>query len=481
MSAPLVRLAAPLGIATLLACEVGTDEPQPLTDPIPAKIAKSDFVVAVQPFVRAPRTTDPVKPLTTNDAYARIQYLLPIPDESGRLAFNDVRGPLYITNASGKPPSAYLDLRREDLDFYSDAFPNESGLLGFAFHPEFAAQGALGYGKFYTGFSAGPDSGSADYLDERGGNQESVIREWTAADPAASVFRGTSREIFRVGQFAPNHNIGTIAFNPAAKKGSADYGLLYICLGDGGGANDPERNGQNLTTPLAAILRIDPLGGSDERAYGIPPDNPFVSRADAASEIWAYGLRHPQQFSWDGDGRMFIADIGQDQVEEINLGVAGGNYGWRLREGTFATAFGVAAAGIGSVYSRPAQDEQPFVYPVAQYDHDEGYAIGSGFVYQGKAIAALRGKYVFADVARGRVFIMDTDDLVPGRPALIENLRLAFNGRERELLDVAGFANTYHGGLRADLRLGIDAAGELYLLTKGDGWIRKLVPMAAAR
>ena len=282
------------------------------------------------------------------------------------------------------------------------------------------------------------------------------------------------RELLRVPQFAPTHNVGTLAFNPTAAEGTPDYGMLYICLGDGGGANDPHENGQDPSTLLAAIIRIDPLGGEGDAAYGIPADNPFADGVDAAPEVWAYGLRHAQHFSWGPDGRMYINDIGQDQVEEVNLGVPGGNYGWRIREGMFATAYGRGTMRLGQVYALPEEDG-PYVYPVAQYDHGEGYAIGGGYAYGGEAVPALRGKYVFADITRGRLFLIDTDGLEPGNPAPIEELRLLFDGEERDLIDVAGFANTYHGGVRADLRLGIDAAGEIYLLTKGDGWIRKLV------
>ena len=477
------RLAfALVGVAIALCC--GAAAPQPLADPIPEEIRKGELAVAVEPFVRAPPSIDPAKPPTTNDAYARIQYLLPIPDGSGRLAFNDVRGQLYITDATGRAPAMYLDLRRQDLDFHNDAFPNEAGLLGFAFHPQFATEGEPGYGKFYVGFSAGPDSGIAAYQDKRGEMQESVVREFTAVDPAANAFRGTSREVLRIGQFEPTHNVGTLAFNPTAQPGTPDYGMLYICFGDGGGRFDPERNGQNLATPLGAILRIDPLPGEergdDGRGYGIPADNPFVSTPGAAPEIWAYGLRHAQQFSWDVDGRMFIGDIGQDHIDEVNLGVAGGNYGWPLREGTFATAFGVDVAQTGPVFERPA-DPQPFIYPVAEYDHDEGFAIGGGFVYRGADIPELQGRYLFTDIARGRLFAIETHDLAPGRPAPIEEVRLLFDGEERDLVDVAGFRNTYHGPEfpRVDLRLGIDQRGELYLLTKGDGWIRKIVPAAS--
>ena len=476
-------------IVTACTAASAQQAPQPVADPVPEPITKGDIVVAAVPFLQAPMTSDSAKPVGTNDAHARLQYMKPIPDGSGRLAFIDVRGILYVAGAEGGPPNVYLDLRSQQSGFYNSAFPNESGLLGFAFHPEFAQRGKPGYGKVYTAYSAAPADGAANVPEAArplvtylSGKQESVIQEWTAADPAANVFAGTSREILRVSQFAPTHNVGTIAFNPFAAEGTADYGLLYACLGDGGGANDPHENGQNPATLLATIIRIDPLPGGTvpaadaERAYGIPPDNPFVDDAQAAPEVWAYGLRHPQHFSWAEDGRLFINDIGQDQVEEINLGIAGGNYGWRLREGMFATAYGRGAPAIGQVYSRPA-DEPAYVYPVAQYDHGEGYAIGSGYAYRGSAIPALRGKYVFADITLGRVFYIDTADLRPGEPAPIKELRLTFDGEERDLLDVAGFKNTYHGGLRADLRLGIDGAGELYLLTKGDGWIRKLVPL----
>ena len=186
----------------------------------------------------------------TNDAYARIQYLMPIPDGSGRLVFNDLRGFLYVTDASGREPAVYLDLNDQDVGFYNAQYPNETGLLGFAFHPQFGDEGKPGYGKFYTAFTAVP-AGFGSNIDDAalkqlmfyvsGQDQEDVIREWTAADPGADVFDGTSREIFRNAQFAATHNMGTIAFNPNASEDSSDFGLLYASIGDGGSANDPAR------------------------------------------------------------------------------------------------------------------------------------------------------------------------------------------------------------------------------------------------
>lgn len=451
----------------------------PLDDPLPDPIRKGDLVVAATGFVRAPATADSAADAMTNDAYARIQYLAPLGDGSGRLVLNDLRGLLYLTDESGAAPTTYLDVRTRDVGFDDSMFPNETGLVGVAFHPQFAAAGTPGFAKFYTAYSARSDSGRADYLDDDAGSHESVIREWTADNPGANVFSGTSREVFRIGQFAPNHNVGTIAFNPTAAPGSPDYGILYASLGDAGSAYDPRDFGQSLAAPHGAIIRIDPLAGGDDRGYGVPADNPFAGEAGVAPEIWAYGLRHAQQFSWDADGRMFMGDIGQNSVEEINLGVPGANYGWRLREGTFATGYAVGPGRPGRLYPRPAQDEHPFVYPVAQYDHDEGYAVGGGFVYRGRAIPALQGKYVFTDFPRGRVLYIDADTLVPGQPAEIRELRLVIDGRERDLVEVAGVPNTYAPGDRADARLGIDSAGELYLLTKSDGWVRKLEPAPA--
>ena len=457
----------------------------PVDDPLP-DIPKSELTVAAIPFLRAPETFDPARPQGTNDPRTRIQYLQSVPGFPGRLAFNDTRGVLYLTNTDARRPVVYLDLREQGISLYSSALPNESGFMGFAFHPQFAEAGKPGHGKLYTAFTASAGSGEPDYADEAGLTQASVVREWTATAPGAWRFAGTSRELLRVGEFAANHNVGTIAFNPAAEEGDADFGMLYIGFGDGGSAHDPRDYGQDRTVPLGAIARIDPLATEDGASYGIPADNPFVAAENVAPEIWAFGLRHPQQFSWDADGRMFVSDIGQDQIEEVNLGAAGANYGWRLREGTFATGRGVGRT-LGPVYPRPAEDEQPFVYPIAQYDHDDGFAIGGGFVYRGANMPGLRGKYLFTDFPRGRLFAIDADDLpvepdseAPHQGAPIEELRFAFDGIERELTAEAGFPNTYRpGSLRVDARLSVDANGELYLLTKGDGWIRRLVANAA--
>lgn len=469
------------------------EEATPLKNPIPGKIQPGDILVKAIPFVQLPRTQDshdraimqegiPI-PLISSKAYARLQYLLPLRDGSGRLAISDLRGILYITDSKGERVSTYLDLRKDAKDFAADVFPNEAGLLGFAFHPDFGRKGTPGYGKLYTSYSATAGSGPAAYLEASTLSHKSVIREWSATDSSANTFDGTSREIFRAGQWAQSHNIATLSFNPFAAPGSSDHGLLFIAMGDGGSGYDPHNHGQSLADPLGAILRIDPLtidgdgDGEGSKPYSIPKDNPFVGHKNVATEIWAYGLRHPQQFSFDIDGRMFINDIGQNHVEEVNIGKPGANYGWRIREGTFATGYDVGLGLSGWVFAQPASNPS-FVDPVAEYDHDEGNAIGSGFVYRGQNIPALQGKYVAADIVYGRIFYFDVQSLQPGRLAEWKELRIHIKGSEQTLLKSAGYANSYvKEMLRADLRMGIDDAGELYLLTKGDGWVRKLTAM----
>ena len=447
----------------------------PLTDPIPEKIQKGEIVVGVVDRFQLPRTEDPPGSRgNPTNAFARLQYLKSVGD--GRLAICDLRGQLYLANPKDGSARLYLDHSAFPISFDASMMPNETGFLGFAFHPEFTESGKAGFGKFYTAISTISGSGEADYLKDDAGSHESVIVEWTTDDPSADSFEGAYREVFRIGQFAPNHSIGTLSFKPSAKPGTADYGILYVGLGDGGAAFDPKDYGQSLESPHGAILRINPLQRSGDRAYGIPPDNPFLGRADVAPEIWAYGLRHPQHFSWDKSGRMFICDIGQNQIEEVNVGVPGANYGWRLREGTFSTGSGVPGLSVGPVYQIPLQESEDFTDPVAQYDHDEGRAIGSGFVYEGTALKPLIGKFVFADIVLGRLFFVETTDLQPGKPAEIRELRLVIEGKEQALLEVVGYSNTYRPGPRADLRMGVDDAGELYLLTKGDGRVRQLVP-----
>lgn len=453
--------------------------PQALANPIPTAITQSDIVVDAVTWITSPATEDPVEGGATNAAPARVHTFVETPEENSRFFYTDERGIIYQINDEDQP-QVFLDLRTREVALYSASLPNESGLLGLAFHPQFAVEEAPGYGKFYTPFTSDSDSGQADFIEANDSVHESVIVEWTMEDHSSATFSGSYREVIRVGEFAPNHNIGTIGFNPWSTNDSADFGILYASFGDGGSRMDPRDHGQNRSTPLGTIIRVDPLGGGDDEKYGIPSDNPFVGSTSALNEIYAFGFRHPQHFSWDNDGRMFAIDIGQDQIEEVNIVVPGGNFGWRLREGRFNTAFGVDTDDTpGSVYALDSLSDG-MVYPVAQYDHDEGHAISSGYVYRGTAIPELVGKYVFTELVRGRLFYIETEDLSAGDEAQIFEIEIRFDGEVSAIADIAGMFNTY--GVtprRVDLRLAVDKNNELYLLTKGDGKIRRLRPIAS--
>ena len=244
--------------------------------------------------------------------------------------------------------------------------------------------------------------------------------------------------------------------------------MLYLALGDGGNfpSGDLDRAGQNPASALGKILRIDPLQDG-QHTYSVPGDNPFVGDRSFLPEIWALGFRHPQRFSWDDDGTMLIADIGENAVEEINIGQAGGNYGWREREGTFTVD------DSGRVYELPPFDGSfDFLYPAAQYDHGEGRAITGGFVYHGSEVPDLAGRYVFGDIVNGRIFHVDASDLENGRETEIEELVLLRDDAPVTLLDVVDAPRT-------DLRFGQDENGEIYITTKQDGMIRTFAPADA--
>lgn len=417
-------------------------------------------------------------PATGSAPSTGAQQLQPLGDGSGRLFINDTRGVLYVTDAAGGTPTPYLDLRTAGIGFSNAANRIQTGLMSFAFHPNFNKNpGEPGYRTFYTIDTTEPSAGTPTW----GGtgpvvSHHDVVREWTVADPAAATANVTGmREVLRVAQPLTDHGPGTIAFNSSAGRDSPDYGKLYIGLGDGGGVNDPFKNAQDLTSPFGKILRIDPADpdGAGPLAYGVPTDNPFVGESGARGEVWASGLRNPQHFSWSEDGRMFIADIGQAQIEEVNLGQAGANYGWPLREGSFARGQGADL----NIYDTPPNPGL-YVDPIAQYDHEEIMrdgistlaSIDNAFLYEGSLVRELVGKVLLGDLVSGRLFYFDPLD-----PAgLLQELSLTLNGLPTSFRDLEGYGRND----RVDLRMGVDQAGEIYLLTKGDGDIYRLVSAA---
>ena len=256
----------------------------------------------------------------------------------------------------------------------------------------------------------------------------------------------------RVDQPQPNHNGGGLDIGPDRR--------LYISFGDGGSGDDQGEghgdtgNGQNPGSVLGAILRIDPSGSNSANGqYGIPEDNPFVGQPGFIDEIYAYGFRNPFRFSFDrATGHLYVGDVGQHDIEEIDVARAGGNYGWNHKEGSFF--FDPNGNGSGFVTDVDPGVPPGLIDPIAEYDHDEGIAVIGGFVYRGTRNPILRGRYVFGDFSRtfgdGRLFYL----LRKNWPRLnrIEEMRVAGGGLNMALL---GF--------------GEDARGELYVLANGTG------------
>lgn len=425
-----------------------------IKNPIPAAIRESGLVVQLKQVAQIPPSSDQ-QPVT------RINKLTYIPGTQRRFVV-DLRGKLYELRDK---PAVYLDLKSLLPNFIDD--PGlATGFGSVAFDPEFRKNGL-----FYTTHTEKPGSAKADfgYADSIKVTVQWVLTQWKADNPSAATFKGTSRELLRVNMVSGIHGLQEVTFNPQSQPGSADYRLLYLSVGDGGSAE----NGfpfleHSLTRIWGTIIRIDPAGmNSTNGHYGIPSSNPFAhARPDTVREIYAYGFRNPHRITWLADGRMLATNIGQAQLEEINVIHPGADYGWPVREGTFAVA---SYQDINDVVPLPADDSAyHYTYPVAQYDHDEGKAISGGFDYTNSAIPLLDGKYLFGDIPTGRLFYVNVSDLMEGKEAPVYTWHVSLNGNEQPLDSICG-------DKRVDLRLGKDENGDLYILTKPDGKIYQLM------
>ena len=445
-----------------------------LTDPIPTKIKSSGRALVLEPVAQAPATR-------AEPPVARINKMDVLPGTGAiaeRMFVHDLQGILYEVKDGQFHP--YFNLRERESNFI-DKPGLGTGFGSFAFHPEFYDNGLL-----YTTHTeppgtapAGPHPADYAFDDSIDVTLQWVLTEWKTDAPAATTFSGESRELLRVNMVTGIHGMQELTFNPTvspgdASPGSNDYGLLYLSIGDGGAtlSGHPELC-QDLSRPWGTILRIDPQGNNSANGrYGIPPNNPYAQDGDhqTLGEIFAYGFRNPHRISWDtgGEHTMLISGIGQKNAEELNQGVAGANYGWPQREGTFLID---ERGDISLPYPLPPNDDQlGFTYPVAQYDHDEGNAISGGFVYRGKAVPALQGQYVFGDILTGRLFSVASDQLKLGQQAEIRELGLRVDGQPTTLREVTGIN-------RVDLRFGLGFQNELYLFTKSDGRVWKVVAM----
>jgi glucose/arabinose dehydrogenase len=307
-------------------------------------------------------------------------------DGTDRMFIAEQRGRIFVINTATPtaPPRLFLDLR----DSVSST-GGETGLLGLAFHPAYSSNG-----RFYV-----------DYTSSRSGSLRSYVARYqvSASNPDSAV-RSTGDVLLSIDQPFDNHNGGKIAFGPD--------GYLYISLGDGGSGNDPQGNGQNLSVLLAKILRIDVDSPAPPLAYGIPITNPFASNTQGIRrEIFAFGLRNPWRFSFDAQtGALWAGDVGQGAREEIDTIRAGGNYGWRLMEGTLCTP------GVNTTCA----DTAGLIRPLWEYPHSAGDAsITGGYVYRGNTIPALRGKYIYADYSSGRIWALTTNGTSPATNTLL--------------------------------------------------------------
>jgi hypothetical protein len=484
-------------------------EAQQVTDPLPALVDKRGLEVEVRDVVRLPETRRlrPVEQDVTPTGWARVSFVRHAPD--GRLFANDSRGFLYIVD--GNRTSLYADVGA--VFPFAHYARLESGFIGFDFHPEFARNG-LWYSVHLERGEGNP--ARPDFIPPGYGPSDvtyhNVITEWRAADPAAATFTGTRRELLRVAhvvQFS-SHPMGAVEFNPTARPGSPDYGLLYTSGSDfgfsnGGGpnANNPTAT-QRLDSVVTAILRIDPrspreTGGEKGLGdYTIPAANKFAADGDPQTlgEIYAYGFRNAHRLSWDlTDGTLFVGDIGMNHIEEVNIVHNGGNYGWMKREGYWENGMFRPGGALDQLFPLPndvleGRNRDEFTYPVAIYDHNDGVAITGAFAYHGR-IEALRGKLIFGDVNRGRLFAADlaavkaADDGIPKTVAPVEEIQLYVRdaaGRRvytsfRELVErTMGAAMT-----RSDLHIGRSRDGEIFLTSRQDGMIRMLVPDSERR
>ncbi|MDB5911695.1 MAG: hypothetical protein JWP22_370 [Ramlibacter sp.] len=422
----------------------------------------------------------PVSPTRVELATIAAGFISPVggavaPGVPNRIFVLDQIGKIWAIDVYGKrrgEVNLFLDVsaRMVPVGLFKPLNYDERGLLGLAFHPHFEENGL-----FYT-FTSEPASAHApdfsttdvprtpeDPLSEV--QEQSVVTEWRVMRPGSDrsgVDATSARVLMRIAKPQFNHNGGALAFGPD--------NLLYISLGDGGNANDegpghvPGGNAQSLApgNVLGKILRIDPLGSNSANGqYGIPAGNPFVGR-EGADEIYARGLRNPFRMSFDTrTGNLWVGDVGQNDVEEIDVVRKGGNYGWPIKEATFLFDDGACLPDHHAFVYKNSPGQPPgLIDPVAMYDHVDAagapetrVAVVGGFVYRGNKIDALKGRYVFGDysaeigeAAAGHMFVLSPQNVVT---------ELVATNRNPLALAVLGWVQ--------------DHRGEIYLLANGTG------------
>lgn len=444
--------------------EVRTSTSDKRAEHVAAPVASSAIAIELEDFA-----TIPILP--GRPAYKGITLMRLDPRAKGAYFVDELMGILYSLKEGKASP--FLDLRE-----YFPRFVFEpgvaTGLGSFVLHPAFRKNGI-----FYTTHAelrhGSPAINENDIPAElqhlESPSLEWVLTEWKMKEVDASIFSGSHREVLRFITPTTAHGSQEINFSPTTNPHDPDYAKLYISCGDGGSFNIKRTDlAGHPRTILGSIMRIDPAGtNSANGQYGIPQDNPFANSSDPQihKEIFAYGFRNPHRFTWDfaHGKRMIATDIGEANIEEINLIVKGGSYGWG------------ASALEGNMSINPRKDAKDIspasveelgknLAPLGQYDHLDGQAIAGGFVYHGP-IKVLKNKYIFGDIVSGRLFYMNMGKSLQDKS--IYELAIKHNG---EITTLKKMANLQ----RAHLRLAYDARkGDLFLLTKDDGKIRRVV------
>jgi glucose/arabinose dehydrogenase len=373
----------------------GTGTPTSIPTPTPTPTATPEPTVAT-PVVP--------QPIGTTAAFGGRIFERPV--ELGvypgqRFFVADQAGIVYLINEAGTNESVLLDIRGQVL-----RGGNEEGLLSVALDPAFATNGHLWV--YYS----------------RANPRRSVLSRFTVSGDVA----GGELVVLEVEQPFQNHNGGAIRFGPD--------GMLYLGFGDGGSGGDPLGSGQDRSTLLGSIIRIDVRGASAGSPYVVPGDNPFVGDGASAPEVWAYGLRNPWRMNWDG-GTLWVGDVGQNAIEEISIARAGANLGWNRLEGNQCYQSGCSGEGT--------------TFPVAVYPHSGGRcSVTGGVVYRGSEVPEVAGSYLYGDFCSGELWALPVD------------------GSSEPVLVGSGLGNISS--------FGVDAAGEVYVLRFGDSIVRIVSP-----
>jgi len=483
---------------------------------------------------------------------ARVNVLREEPGGTKRFFVSDLNGPLYILDSITKKRTEYLNFNGRGaqpglFDKLTIDAGYANGFITFQFDPDYTRNG-----KFYTIHledpaspgSLVPDNKNVPGLNVSGYTpttaiptpgaiqREAVLIEWTDANIANTTFEGTARELMRVALNFRIHPMGDLIFNPTARPGDDEWRVLYIGCGDGGSGeqlnNSMRLNPQRLDTMVGKILRIIPdlqehaatSTVSGNGRYRIPNDNPFTSIAGPRKEIWAYGLRNPHRLSWDVDpenpsnNHLIAAVVGLHTWETVEIIHRAANYGYPLREGNETLKPDNTTGPLPQNDRIPVQVTDAITgsavtptYPVLQYPHTKegGDAIAGGFVYRGKLLPDLRGKFVVSDITTGRIWYADynamlaedrnesrpprrvvmqsvnvkwesDNEIYPSMFAIVESAYHARGGKDPDLPGTS----TVSGPSRVDMRLVVDDAGEIYILTKSDGMIRAVIGTTAS-